>query len=73
VLLSVGLVDEIMSCTGIEKNNDRMVIQRECTHEDMSALSNILRGGVVHSTSLGSNSSPRMARMTLRLRLVNLP
>jgi acyl-coenzyme A thioesterase PaaI-like protein len=72
-LLSVGLADEIMGCTEIEMNDDRVVVERECAHEDMSTLGNILHGGVVHSASLGSNSSLRMAGMTLRLRRVNLP
>jgi hypothetical protein len=73
VLLSVGLVDEIMGCTRIEKNDDRVAIERECTREDMSALGNILHGDVVHSSSLCNNNSLRMAGMTLRSRRVNLP
>jgi hypothetical protein len=49
-----------------------VAVERECTHEDMSALGNILHGGVVHSASLSSNSSLRMAGMTMRLRCINL-
>jgi hypothetical protein len=59
--------------TGIVKNDDRVAVERECTREDMSALENILHGGVVHSASLGSNRSLRTVVMTLRWRHVNLP
>jgi hypothetical protein len=72
VRLSVCLADEIMGYTGIEENDDMVTVERESTHEDMSALGNILHGGVVHSTGLGNNSR-RMARMTLRSRHVHLP
>jgi hypothetical protein len=61
-----------MGCTGIEKDDDRVAIEKECTREDMSVLKNILHGGVVHLASLGSNIFPTVARMTLKSRRINL-
>jgi hypothetical protein len=72
VLLGVSLANKLMGCTGIEKDDDQVAVERECTCKDMSALKNILHGDVVHSASLGSNSFPRMAGMMLKSRRINL-
>jgi hypothetical protein len=73
MFLSVCLVDKIMGCTRIKVNDNWVTVEGECTHEDMSALENILHGGVVHSSGHGSNNSQRMVGMTLRSRCINLP
>jgi hypothetical protein len=73
MFLSVYLADEIMGCTRIKENDNWVTIEGECTCEDMSALRNILHGGVVHSASLGSNNSRRMVGITLMMRHINLP
>jgi hypothetical protein len=72
VLLGVSLANELMGCTKIKKDDDQVAVERECTREDMSALGNILHGGVVHSLSLGSNSFPKVAGMNLKSRRINL-
>jgi hypothetical protein len=57
VLLCVGLADEIMGRIRIEKNDDRVAVERECPCEDMSSLWNSLHSGVVHSVGLSSSNS----------------
>jgi hypothetical protein len=72
-VLSVYLANEIMGCTAIKENDNQVTVEGKCTHENMSALGNILHGGVVHLAGLGCNNPRRMVGMTLKSRCLNLP
>jgi hypothetical protein len=62
-----------MGCTRIKENDNQVTIEGKFTCEYMSALVNILPGGVIHSTSLGSNNSRRIVGMNVKSWRINLP
>jgi hypothetical protein len=52
MLMSVCLVDEIMTSPRIKQDDSRMPIQRKCTREYLLALGNVFHSDVVDATGL---------------------